>query len=148
MSLKDIQGVPPCACLDSPHTGGNTGLAGDLKRSYLAGVLNVCAAAEFSAVIAHSDNPDLLGILFIEERRYTLFPGLFKTHDLRCYSQGIHDLFVDLVFHPGEFISCHGFEVGEIKSQSSGGHERACLFDVTAEHFFECSVKQMGGAVV
>ena len=129
--------------LDPADAGGNAAFRKDLEGADVAGVLNVCAAAEFHGEITHRDHADDVAVFFAEQRHGAQLAGLVDGHFLRDDRERRADLLIDEVFHLRDLFGRHRLEVREVKAQPVGVVQGTGLFDVRAEHDAERLLKQV-----
>ena len=147
VAVDRLQGQLAHGGLDTPHAGGNGGLALDTEGTGLGGVVQVCTAAELHGEVAHLHHADHIAILLAEHGHSTLLLGLLDGQDLRdhgiAFQNGVVYQTVDLA----ELLRGNGLEMRKVEAQAVGLHQRAGLVDMVAQDLLQCGIQQMGSAV-
>ena len=138
--------------LDTADVGARGGLGDDLEQTDLGGVGGMRTTAELAGerlvLGAHGDDTDDVAVLLAKEGDSAGSLGLVDTHDAGHDRLGSEDLLVDQVLDGLELLGGQSLEVGEVKAQVLGRHQRAGLGDMLAQDLLKRSVEQVGGGVV
>ena len=119
----------------------------DLELADLAGVLNMCTAAEFYG-IRHGDHADLFAVLLAEQSHGAGLSGILDAHDLCLHGSRSSDPFIDSLLHGFDLFGGHGLEVAEVEPGPVGVLIGALLLYVVAQDIPEGLLQQMGRGVV
>ena len=92
------------------------------------------AAAELHRVAAHVHHPYLVAVLLPKEGGSPGLLGLLDTHDLGIHGVALQDGLVHNAAYLTQLLSGHGGEVGEVKAQVVGLHQRSGLVHMAAQH--------------
>ena len=147
VSVHHLKGFEARGGLDAAHAAGHGELAADVEHAHLGGVVQVGAAAELHRVAAHIHHTDLVAVLLPEQGGGSGLLGLLDAHDLGVHGVALQDGLVYNAVHLAQLLSGHGGEVGEVKAQVVGLHQRAGLVHMAAQHGLQGLVEQVGGGV-
>ena len=106
-----LTNIVPGQCLDTTHTGCNTGLGQDLELTDLQGVLHMGTTAELGREIAHANDTHLCTVLLAEERHRTGLLRLLEGHDIGTNFETLLDLLIHHVLDLLKLFSRHRLEV-------------------------------------
>ena len=113
----------------------------------LAGVVQVRAAAQLAAELAHRDHADRIGIFFAEEHHRAGGAGLGERHELPLDRLGGGDALGHVVLDRGEFLGLDRRRVAEVEPQPVVLDLRAQLLGVLAEVLLQGVVQDVRGRV-
>ena len=103
--------------------------------------------AELHGEVAHLNDANHITVLFAEHCNSALLLGLLNGQHFGdnavAFQNGIVDDGIDL----SQLLGSDGFEMGKVKTQAVGLHQRACLMDMIAQHTLQSFMQQVGGAV-
>ena len=127
-------GAEPGQRLDAAYAGGDPRLLGDEERRRFRRCADMGAAAQLRAELAIADrhHPDLVAILFAEERHRARRDRLLRVADRSIHGAFLQDLVVDELLDGRALLRRQRGEVHEVEAQAVGRDQRAGLLDVRA----------------
>ena len=147
--LRPLDGARAGHRFNPADAGRDAAFGENHEKPDVAGGVDVRAAAQLHAEARHADDPDLVAVLFPEQRHGAGRDRLLRRHVHVCdhWRVAVH-LLVDDAFDAVEVIARDRLEVHEIESQAVGRDERAGLFHVRAKHLPQRGVEQVGRRMV
>ena len=104
--------------------------------------------AELDGPVSGIDNSDCRAVFFTKERHRAGLLCFFHRHFCGIDRQEVIDGFIDQSFHFLQLRRGHCLKVGKVKAQHIFVDHRACLFYMTADHFSERLLQQMGRGMI
>ena len=146
--VVEFIGLGSCHCLYTAHAGSHRSLHDDAYRTDLSGRRHVATAAELNRRTV-LDDTHVIAVFLAKERHGSHgFRLSYRRMTAFFEFQVLTNEFIRYLLHLAQLLGCHFLEVAEVKTQAVGGHERAFLLYVLAQHLTQRIMEDMRRSMV